>query len=130
MKSIIHWLIAANCVLICHLAASFSASAQQAHQANSQSAKMTPEQRVDMRLSKMKQNLNLSDEQVSKVKQLLLQEQNKLKANKGNKEAMKAEHAYLMEELAKILTPEQMTKFKQTRSQQGKQMQKTQEENK
>ena len=92
------------------------AMAQQTPSTDSQKAKMTPEQRVEMRENRMKQNLNLTDDQVSKVKQLLLQQETARMANKG--EVQSADRKSMMNDFAKILTPEQMTKFTQMRSQQ------------
>lgn len=83
--------------------------------------KMTPEQRIDMRVNKMKQNLNLSDDQVVKMKQLLTQKQSERSASSGNQQATTEERKNMMNEMAKILTPEQMAKMKEMReSQKGK----------
>lgn len=94
------------------------AVAQEAHAGGK--GKMTPEQRIDMRVSKMKQDLNLSDDQAVKVKQLLMQKHSEHKAS-GNQQATAEERKELKEELAKILTPEQMAKMKEMHaSQKGK----------
>ena len=88
----------------------FAQQAQPAQQDQAQKGKMTPEQRADMRVNRMKQNLNLTDEQASKIKALIVQQQNEHKTDSAS---LQGERKHIMDELAKILTADQMTKYKQ-----------------
>ena len=86
---------------------------------NGQHPKMTAEERVQMRVNKMKENLNLSNEQAFKVQQLFVEQEKVRTANQANNaEARTNEREKMMDELSKILTPEQMTKFKEMRQNQ------------
>jgi len=78
--------------------------------AGAQMGKMTPDQRIEMKVNKMKQQLNLSDDQVAKIKPLLQAEVTARQS--GDKQAMKDNHTKMMAEMGKILTPDQLTKYK------------------
>ena len=102
---------AASFVIVC----SFILSANAQSATTNQVAQMTPEQRIEMRVNKLTTSLNLTPDQASKVKDLFTAEYNA--RHTKNKEAMKS-HTAMKEEMAKILTPEQMTKFNQMAEQQ------------
>jgi len=89
-------------------------------QGNGQYGKMTSDQRVQMRLAKMKESLNLTNDQAIKVQALLQEQEKQHEANMANHnaEAAKVNREKMKDELSKILTPEQMTKFKEMRKNQ------------
>ena len=62
-----------------------------AQDAVSKNAQMTQEQRMEMHLNRLKEKLNLTPDQVSKVKDLLVANEAMRKSN--DKEAMKESHA-------------------------------------
>jgi len=81
--------------------------------------RMTPEQRVQNKLDKMKSELNLSDDQVGKLKPIMIKEQEemmKLRNNGTDPETMKTERKKIASEYQKqitaVLTPEQQQKLK------------------
>ncbi len=103
----------ALCAIVCGFAV--TANAQEAG-GNAKPATMTPEQRSEMRLNRLKTSLNLTDEQVPKVKALLDAETAARSSN--DKQAMKDSHEKMTSEMSKILTPEQLTKYNQMVGQQ------------
>jgi len=71
--------------------------------------KMSAEQRTDKRVVAMRKKLNLSDEQVAKMKPLILAQE---KIRESNMKEARESHQKMMSEMEKILSPEQMDKFK------------------
>lgn len=80
--------------------------------------KLTPEQKAEKVSSNMKKSLELSDEQTSQIKAIVLkraQTNQEIKANadgtkKEIRKEIKEENEISKEELKKILTPEQLAK--------------------
>ena len=91
------------------LLAAFSlyASAQEKEKSK---PKPTAEQRAEKKVSHMINHLNLTTEQTVKIKDLVLT-QEKLKDEKMKE--LKESHEKLVIDIGKVLTPEQMTKFKE-----------------
>jgi Spy/CpxP family protein refolding chaperone len=85
-----------------------------------QQPKMTPEQRTDRRMEMIKKNLSLTDAQVPKMKELILAQE---KLRETNKNEVKDGHKKMVSEMQKILTPEQMAKYKELQQQQKAKMQ-------
>lgn len=108
----------ALCAIVCGLFA--NANAQTAPAGAPTTApmmgKMTPDQRVEMKLNKMKSNLSLTDAQTAQVK-TLLQTEATARAS-GNKDQMKEANEKMKAGMSTILTPEQMEKYKQMGQQQ------------
>ncbi len=86
----------------------------------------TPEERMDNRLKLAKSHLGLTDEQVSQLRSVLAQNQDKLQADRKKFEAadsgsterkaarkqLKADRTAMMDQLKGVLNEEQMAKFK------------------
>lgn len=80
---------------------------------------MSPEARMQTRLDRMKTELNLTDDQVAKLKEVFVAEQNKVqemrKEAEGTQEANREKMKQMRDErdgkLKAILSPEQLTKF-------------------
>ena len=125
MKNQVSKLIAV-CAIVCGFALSANAQnvpavpatpaapATPATLTGEQMAKMTPEQRVEMRLNKMKSSLNLTDAQTAQVKTLLMSEVTARAS--GDKQKAMAAREKTSAEMSKILTPEQLTKYTQMTS--------------
>jgi Spy/CpxP family protein refolding chaperone len=98
----------------------------QAH-GNNKTKNHTPEQRADMHVKKMTQDLNLTSDQAPKVKSIMLdkiQKRDALKAKYANSTDKKAMHQEMKtlrdqkeSELKAVLTPEQYNKHLQMREQ-------------
>lgn len=73
-------------------------------------AKATPEQKADKITARLKQELSLSDDQVGKVKAIILEQ---VKLKQQGEEKRKAMHNELQKALTGILTQEQLAKYKQ-----------------
>jgi Spy/CpxP family protein refolding chaperone len=93
----------ALCAIVCGV------TVANAQSTSTQQSKMTPEQRSEMRLNKMKTDLNLTSDQSTRVKALLDAEANA--RSSGDRQAMKTSHENMKTEMGKILTPDQMTKY-------------------
>ncbi|HXA02837.1 MAG TPA: hypothetical protein VNW99_12660 [Cytophagaceae bacterium] len=95
--------------------------------ANNKAKEHSPEQRADVHVKKMTQDLSLSSDQVPKVKAIVLDKTQKMDAikakyaNSTDKKAMHQEmktiHDQKETELKAVLTPEQYTKHVQMREQ-------------
>ena len=68
---------------------------------------LTPEQRTEHRLERMKKDLSLTDEQSAKAKEIVLAQE---KARDAENKKMRENHKKLNDDLDKILTPEQREK--------------------
>ncbi len=68
---------------------------------------LTPEQRTEHRLERMKKDLSLTDEQSAKAKEVILAQE---KARNTENKQMRESHKKLNDDLDKILTPEQREK--------------------
>ena len=86
--------------------------------------KMTPDQRVQMRMDKMKTELSLTDDQVSKIKPILMDAQQKMTALRnsgGDPESMKAQRKTIMadsdKQVTALLTTDQQQKYNTMKSQ-------------
>ncbi len=86
--------------------------------------RMTPEQKVQNQLDKMKAELSLTDDQAAKIKPILSNRQAQMMQlrNAGaDPETMKAQRKTIMQDsekqIAGILTPEQLQKYKIIKSQ-------------
>jgi protein CpxP len=122
MKKII---LSATLAVFCQLA--FFQTVFSQTTVNNKAKERTPEQRADMHVKKMTQDLSLTSDQVPKVKALMLDKIQKMDAikakysNSTDKKAMhqemKAMHDQKETELKAILTPEQYTKHVQMREQ-------------
>jgi len=102
------------------------AAAKQNREWKATANQQTPEQRAEKRIEKMKQSLNLTDEQTAKVRDAQKQWYDNTKQNressKANRDDMKAKREAYDSQLKTILTPEQYQKYQE----QGKNMQKGQ----
>jgi Spy/CpxP family protein refolding chaperone len=86
-------------------------------------ASLTPEQKVEYQVKKMSKDLSLNDKQVKEVKALVTKEVEKRNAIKAEMKALQAkqriemkakideEYAAMSNEMRKILTSEQFTKW-------------------
>ena len=87
-------------------------------------ASLTPEQKVEYQVKKMSKDLSLNDKQVKEVKALVTKEVEKRNAIKAEMKALQAkqriemkakideDYAAMSNEMRKILTSEQFTKWK------------------
>ncbi len=92
-----------------------------AQDADAKKMKMTPEQRTDKRVEGMKKRLNLTDAQIPKMRELILAQE---KNNEADMKEKQESRKKMIDEMQKILTPEQMAKFKEN---QEKRMEKKKE---
>jgi Spy/CpxP family protein refolding chaperone len=97
------------------LLGTFSTQAQQ---------KMSPDQRVQMRIDKMKAELSLSDDQISKIKPILMDAQQKMMAMRnsgGDPETMKTQRKSIMidsdKQITALLNPDQQQKYNTMKAQ-------------
>ena len=86
--------------------------------------KMSPDQRVQMRIDKMKTELNLSDDQMSKIKPVLMDAQEKMMALRksgGDPETMKTQRKTIMmdsdKQITALLNPDQQQKYNTMKAQ-------------
>lgn len=92
------------------LALIFVASLQQADaQHLGGKGNTTPEQRVEQRMTKLSEELNLNDEQKEKIKALYLE----FFQTKMEREERKSKMEELNKQIESVLTDEQQTKFKE-----------------
>ena len=68
---------------------------------------LTPEQRTEHRLERMKKDLSLTDEQSAKAKEVIIAQE---KARDVENKQLRESHKKLSDDLDKILTPEQREK--------------------
>lgn len=86
------------------------ASLQQADaQGRGEKGNTTPEQRVEQRMTKLNEELNLNDEQKEKIKALYLE----FFQTKMEREERKSKMEELNKQIESVLTDEQQTKFKE-----------------
>jgi Spy/CpxP family protein refolding chaperone len=71
--------------------------------------------RIQHRVEKMKERLNLSDDQTRQLQQIFQEAHQQWQADQGkaDKETMRARHEKMHEQIKSILTPEQWQKFEQ-----------------
>lgn len=85
----------------------------------SKSSRKSPEERTEKIIEKMKTDLILTDDQVSKLKPVILKREQQREALRAEMNAGKEDQKKIAreaeEDLKKILTPEQMEKLKQQR---------------
>lgn len=108
-------------------------------------ASLTPEQKVEFQVKKMSKDLNLNEKQVKEMKALVTKEVEKREAIKAEMKALQAkkriemkakmdeEYAAMSNEMRKILTSEQYTKWEkihQERREKMKEKMKEKRENK
>jgi periplasmic protein CpxP/Spy len=92
---------------------------------------LTPEQRIEKRLAHAQKRLNLTDDQVAKLKAILEQNMAKIKADRqamknaqpgparqDARKQMQADAKSMRDQIKTVLTPEQLKKFKELRIQQ------------
>lgn len=91
------------------VSAVFAMHAAFAQEANSQRAKLTPEQKSERITSHLKERLSLTDDQAEKVKSIYLARAQQMGEGKGSKKASRDD---LEKSLAQVLTPEQLEKLK------------------
>jgi len=93
--------------------------------------KMTPEQRSERRLERMKTELNLDEKQQEQVKQLFAEQDKKWEANRGemqnrremSREKMEEERKMMNDKMKAILNPEQFKKWKENQEKRRQRMQ-------
>lgn len=134
--------------LVAALMIGIAAFAQERNQREGKRAMLTPEQMADKRVEKMKKDLNLDEKQAQQVRELTLEQAEKMKAHKEDRKAkkeemknrrmeeMKAMKAEFEKEktandeaLKKILTPEQFAKHQQIQSERKEDMQEKRKHN-
>lgn len=86
--------------------------------------RFTPEQRIQMRMDKLKSELNLSDQQVTKIKPIVASSQQKmmkLRNSGGDPASLKTQRKAIMtdtdKQISEQLTPEQAKKFENMKQQ-------------
>lgn len=97
---------------------------------------MSPEARMQTRLDRMKTDLNLTDDQVAKLKDVFLAEQTKMKemrneaegAQEANREKMKQMREERDSKLKAILSPEQLAKFNEAQKRNFDEMRRNRED--
>lgn len=109
------------------VALSSQAQERKSHQRNitKQSAEqITPERRAELMTKRMTEQLSLTKEQQEKIHQLSLeqakQHAEQAKLSKEKAETIKAERIKNREEIEKVLTPEQRTKWEEAKNKQTK----------
>lgn len=111
---------------VTEMATAQAAEAKQHGHAGKSDPKMTPEQRVEKRLEKMKTKLNLTDAQVNNLRTIMREDAANLKATreavksaqgaeakKAARQKMFAEMKTSKERISAVLTEEQRTKMKE-----------------
>jgi Spy/CpxP family protein refolding chaperone len=93
--------VTASALLFSLLALNLSAQNQEKRK------QLTPEQRTEHRLERMKKDLSLTDEQSAKAKEVILSQE---KARETESNQMRENHKKLNDDLDKILTSEQRDK--------------------
>lgn len=73
---------------------------------------MTPEQKVEMRVKRLTEKLNLTEDQQKKLKELFTA-QDKSMRDGANRDERRESRQKMMDDLNKILTPEQQAKMKE-----------------
>ena len=73
--------------------------------------------RTQQRVERMKERLNLTDDQARQLQQIFQDAHQQWQADQGkaDKETMRARHEKMHEQIKSILTPEQQQKFEQMR---------------
>jgi Spy/CpxP family protein refolding chaperone len=73
--------------------------------------------RTQQRVERMKERLNLTDDQARQLQQIFQEAHQQWQADqsKADKETMRARHEKMNEQIKSILTPEQQQKFEQMR---------------
>jgi Spy/CpxP family protein refolding chaperone len=111
------------------IAALFSATAfAQAGGSQGDNQTLTPEQRIEKRLAHAKKRLDLTDDQVAKLKAIFEQNQAKIKADRlamknaqpgparqDARKQMQQDRKGVRDQLKGVLTPDQLKKFKELR---------------
>ncbi|SRR6266849_8280308 len=71
--------------------------------------------RIQHRVERMKERLNLTDDQARQLQQIFQEAHQQWQADQGkaDKETMRARHEKMHEQIKSILTPEQQQKFEQ-----------------
>ena len=80
---------------------------------------LTSEQRVELRIKHLAEKLSLSDDQVKKVKEVFTAAE---KSRMGNHDERTESRKKIQEEMEKILTPDQLAKWKEIQEQQKQRM--------
>ena len=105
-------------------------------------ASLTPEQKVEYQVKKMSKDLSLNDKQVKEVKALVTKEVEKRNAIKAEMKALQAkqriemkakideEYAAMSNEMRKILTSEQFTKWEKIHEERREKMKEKRENKK
>ena len=123
-----------NLFLALLLFVGITAMAQEKKERRPEGEKLTKEQKVDLQVKKMTQELSLNEKQIKEVRTIVTQQVEKREAKRAEMEAKKAEmkakkaekraeiktkmaeeQAAVTSEMKKILTPEQFTKWEQNR---------------
>lgn len=137
MKSTIHehqknnfTTVSKNVFLALLLFVGITAMAQEKKERRPEREKLTTEQKVDLQVKKMTQDLSLNDKQVKEVRAIVTKQVEKREEKRAEMEAKKAEmkikkaemkakmteeQAALTSEMKKVLTPEQFTKWEKIR---------------
>lgn len=123
-----------NLFLALLLFVGITAMAQEKKERRPEGEKLTKEQKVDLQVKKMTQELSLNEKQIKEVRTIVTQQVEKREAKRAEMEVKKAEmkakkaekraemktkmaeeQAAVTSEMKKILTPEQFTKWEQNR---------------
>ncbi len=105
-------------VALCFILTNITVNAM-AQDQEKQKPKLTAEQRADMRVSHLKEKLNLTPEQSSKMRELLLAQE---KIREADIKEVKESRQKMIGEMENILTPQQMAKFKELQEKQKEKM--------
>lgn len=130
MKSTIHehqknnfTMVSKNVFLALLLFVGITAMAQEKKERRPEREKLTTEQKVDLQVKKMTQDLSLNDKQVKEVRAIVTKQIEKREEKRAEMKIKKAEmkakmteeQAALTSEMKKVLTPEQFTKWEKIR---------------
>jgi Spy/CpxP family protein refolding chaperone len=108
-------------LLVCALVGGLISGAFAQNPTRGERSERTPEQRAEMRTKRMQESLALSNEQYQKLLAINLDQEKKRDTFRkeheekmaANREQLKANHEALLKSYESVLTPEQMTKFKE-----------------
>lgn len=79
--------------------------------------RLSDEERIEMRINRMQECLNLSDEQAGELKELLIsQNEKRQKAIADHRAEMQKMHEQNMADIEKLLTPEQISQWKEMKN--------------
>ncbi|WP_147322845.1 hypothetical protein [Emticicia sp. C21] len=108
-------------LLVCTLVGGLISAALAQNPTRGERTERTPEQRAELRTKRMQESLALSNDQYQKLLAINLDQEKKREEVRkeqrekmaANREQLKANHDALIKSYESVLTPEQMTKFKE-----------------